>query len=72
MKASLAFNGFMHIFENHRGRPPTAHRALKSWERTQFGGEGHPIPCQAMGVIIARMLAMGHLLEASACIVQLD
>ena len=72
MKASLTFNGFMHIFEDHRGKLPTAHRALKSWERMQFGGEGHPIPFQAMGVIIMRMLEMGHLLEGCACIVQLD
>eukprot|EP00959_Pyramimonas_sp_CCMP1952_P299222 6258606-Pyramimonas_sp.AAC.1 len=72
MKALLTFTGFMHIFEDHRGEPPTAHRALKSWERMQFGGEGRPIPFQAMAVIVTRMLEFGHVLEARACIIQLD
>ena len=62
----------MSIFEGHRGKLPTALRGLQPWERMQFGGEGHPIPFQAMAVIVVRMLEKGHILEAAACIIQLD
>ena len=35
----------------------------------QFGGEGFPIPFQAMAIIVERMLEKGLLLEAAACLI---
>ena len=63
MKASYLFDGFMHTLEDRRSHLPVAARALKSWGRMGFGGEGEPIPMEAMGVIIKAFFERGQVID---------
>ena len=71
-KGSVLFNGFMHIFEDHRNFLPLSARALKAWERQQQGQEGQPIPLQGLALVILDLCEAGLVYEACAVVIQLD
>ena len=71
-KASALFNGFMHIFEDHRNRLPVSSRALKSWLRMGFQNEGAPVPFEAVGLLLVDLFTEGKLYEGGAVLLQLD
>jgi len=71
-QANMLFNGFMHIFEDHRDRLPTSARALKSWLRFGQQGEGEPVPMESVGLIIYYLFQAGLLIEGAAVLTQLD
>ena len=71
-RANMLFNGFMHVFQDHRGRLPTSARALKSWQRLGQQGEGAPVPMEAVALVICRLFRSGRLIEGSAVLTQLD
>ena len=41
-RGSKLFNGFMHVFPEHRGRMTLSARAIACWERLATGAEGGP------------------------------
>ena len=71
-KASALFNGFMHIFEDHRNRLPISARALKSWLRMGFQNEGAPVPFEAVALVLLDLFSHGKLYEGGAVLLQLD
>eukprot|EP00972_Heterocapsa_arctica_P015154 2232126-Heterocapsa_arctica.AAC.1 len=50
-RGSCALFGFMHIFQDHRDRMPTAVRALRAWSKLHSFGEGAGIPREAVAMI---------------------
>ena len=71
-RGSALFNGFMHIFEDHRNKLPVAARALKSWSRMGFQKEGAPVPFEAVGCVLYDLFEHGQLYEGAAVLLQLD
>ena len=50
-RANAVFFGLLAIFPELGRKLPTAHRAWKAWERQNLGGEGAPIPEQAVELV---------------------
>eukprot|EP00959_Pyramimonas_sp_CCMP1952_P236268 4937745-Pyramimonas_sp.AAC.1 len=65
-RVNVLFNGFVHVFQDHRDRLPTPARALKSWQKMGQLGEGAPAPMEAAGLVIGRMFRAGRLIEGAA------
>ena len=71
-QASFMMASFMPIFEDRRNLLTVAARALKSWERIGFDGEGKPNPTEAMSFISRVFFERGHTIEGAVALVQLD
>ena len=69
---SGVFFGFLAFFPEYDRRLPLAHRAWKSWERQHVGGEGQPIPAEAIFLIADVMREQGQKLEALIVETSLD
>ena len=69
---SLAFFGFLHIFEDHRDKMPTAARALKAWQRLAQGNEGGPISRETVGILALAMIISGKLIPAMVVLLSFD
>ena len=71
-KASTLSNGVIHIFEDHRGRPPVAAKALRSWSRMGFQKKGAAVPFKALDGGLHDLFENGQLYEVTAVLLQLD
>ena len=71
-RGSKLFNGFMHVFPEHRGRMTLSARAIACWERLAKGAEGGPAWERTVYAIAADMLSRGLPGMCVACLLALD
>ena len=68
----FTFHGFLHIFEDHRGRMPTSARALQSWSRLVQQGEGGPLATESVASVALRLFERGFLHEGIFVLLSYD